>query len=264
MFNKNVFKQTIKSNCKLWMIITGVLVFFISLFTIVIGRALPDMLSKMPGAAIMMPDAGKSMLQFIGTMFCGSIGFLLPLVYILSTGNSLIASQVDRGSMAYTLSTPISRKEVTFTQIIYFILAVVGMYSLITIACIIGIKVAGLEIYFKELMLLFVGLVLLQLAIAGISFMFSCIFNTSGKSITFGAGIPIMSYIFSLVATAGSSYSDFFKFFEYISLNSLYRPTDIMALDASIIVPCFVALAFISIATFTTGHFVFKKKDLPL
>ena len=58
------------------------------------------------------------------------LGLIMPLVYVVVTANSLVASQIDRGSMAYTLSTPITRLKVVFTQAAYLIVALLAMFSL--------------------------------------------------------------------------------------------------------------------------------------
>jgi ABC-type transport system involved in multi-copper enzyme maturation permease subunit len=58
---------------------------------------------------------------------------LLPLVFVIITANSLIASQVDRGSMAYTLSMPIKRVKVVGTQALYMVTSVFCMFLVVTI-----------------------------------------------------------------------------------------------------------------------------------
>lgn len=63
----------------------------------------------------------------LGNSFYVMIGVVLPLIYIIITANSLIAAQVDRGSMAYTLSTPIKRSQVVGTQALYLVLAILAM-----------------------------------------------------------------------------------------------------------------------------------------
>lgn len=258
MFSKNVFKETLKANWKLWAAITFVLSLFMFVICVVVGGGTSTPLSDV-GVSI----DSSSLMSLLSMGFFGMIGFILPLVYVIAAGNNMIASQVDKGSMAYTLSTPTSRKEVTITKIIYFVLSIILMYFIVFLVSLVGFAIAGISYPFEEMLLLFLGIILLELAIAGIVFMFSCIFNTSGKSITFGAGLPILFFIFNVLGEYSSQY-DFFKVFKYLSLNSLYSTTDIMALTYSSIIPCFVALAVISIATFMVGHFVFKKKDLPL
>jgi ABC-2 type transport system permease protein len=60
------------------------------------------------------------------------LGLIMPLVYVVITANSLVALQIDRGSMAYTLSTPITRVRVVFTQAAYLIVALLAMFTVVT------------------------------------------------------------------------------------------------------------------------------------
>ncbi len=257
MFNKNVFKEALKTNYKLWIAVTVILCFFMTIICVVVGGGV-DLPVEGAGDAF----GGINIMSLLSMGFFGMIGFILPLVYIISVGNSLVAGQVDKGSMAYTLSTPTSRLEVTITKMIFLIVSIIAMYLLVFIVSRIGFAISDIEFPTKDMALLVLGITLLQLAIAGIMFMCSCIFNTSGKAITFGAGIPILSFVFNTLGQYSTQY-DFFKIFKYLSLNSLYNTTDILAGEASIIIS-FIVLALISIATFTIGHLVFKKKDLPL
>ncbi|MCC8023606.1 MAG: hypothetical protein LIO46_07530 [Clostridiales bacterium] len=87
-----------------------------------IGEAMGDQISGL-----------TSLLGMLGGSFYGMIGVILAMVYVIITANSLIATQVDRGSMAYTLSTPIKRSKVGITQAIYMILSIVAMFALVTV-----------------------------------------------------------------------------------------------------------------------------------
>jgi ABC-2 type transport system permease protein len=62
------------------------------------------------------------------------IAVILGIVYVVFTANNLVVNEVDSGSMAYTLSTPIKRSSVIFTKSLYLILSVVLMYTVISLA----------------------------------------------------------------------------------------------------------------------------------
>jgi len=138
MFSKTIFKQTLKQNWKLWAIFTALTAVMgaviITVFDPRMMQQMMDMLADTPMGG-MMGDVGGafSFLGMIGDTFYGMQGYILPLVFVIMTGNSLIASQVDRGSMAYTLSTPIKRTKVVCTQAIYMILSVFAMFAVVTL-----------------------------------------------------------------------------------------------------------------------------------
>lgn len=70
----------------------------------------------------------KELLGFMGNAFFGLMAVIFPMIYSIIVGNKLIASQVDRGSMAYVLSTPTKRNDVTLTQAFYLIGSLLIMF----------------------------------------------------------------------------------------------------------------------------------------
>ena len=139
MFSKAIFKQTLKANWKLWTIFTTIMCV---LSAVIIGVFDPKMISSMMDMMKDMPMADMlgdrmngmtSLLGMLGESFYGMQGIILPLIFIIMTANSLIASQVDRGSMAYLLSTPTTRSKVVRTQALYMITSVFCMFLVVTI-----------------------------------------------------------------------------------------------------------------------------------
>jgi ABC-2 type transport system permease protein len=140
MFSKTIFKQTLKQNWKLWAIFTALTsvmsAVIIAVFDPRIIQRMVDMVADMPGVSDRMGEMMSrefSLLGMLSNSFYGMNGILLPLVFIIMTANSLIASQVDRGSMAYTLSTPIKRIKVVSTQALYMIVSVFSLYLVVTL-----------------------------------------------------------------------------------------------------------------------------------
>lgn len=133
MFNKTIFKQTLKANYVLWLIFTIVTSAVSALIIAVYDpKMMTSMTSMLEDSAMadMIGDrleTATSILGMLGSSFYVMIGVILPLIYIIITANSLVASQVDRGSMAYTLSAPIKRSQVVGTQAIYLICAILAM-----------------------------------------------------------------------------------------------------------------------------------------
>ena len=104
----------------------------------------------------------------------------------MMTANSLIASQVDRGSMAYLLSTPTKRSTVVRTQALYLITSLIMMFVIVT-----GVGLAAIQIFqgnvdinISDFIMLNVGLFLLMFATSAISF-FSLACSIYQKLISF-------------------------------------------------------------------------------
>lgn len=141
MFNKTIFKQTFKANFKIWSIITVVLILMnvaiIGVFDPETINSMTDMVKDTPLANML---ADTSFLGMLSQTLYSIQGIILMLIFIISVGSSLIVSQVDRGSMAYLLSTPIKRSEFVITQVIYFITSIFTMILLFTISGLIAIQ----------------------------------------------------------------------------------------------------------------------------
>lgn len=141
MFNKTIFKQTFKANFKIWSIITMVLILMnvaiIGVFDPETINTMTDMVKDTPFANMV---ADTSFLGMLSQTLYSIQGIILMLIFIISVGSSLIVSQVDRGSMAYLLSTPIKRSEFVITQVIYFITSIFTMILLFTISGLIAIQ----------------------------------------------------------------------------------------------------------------------------
>ncbi|MDK7050059.1 ABC-2 transporter permease [Aerococcus sanguinicola] len=138
MFSKTLFKQTVKQNWKLWAVFTALTAIVASVFIAIYDPKAMQGMSEMiasTGLASMMGDrldGLSSLLGMLGENFYGGIlGSILPIIYVIMTCNTLVASQVDKGSMAYTLSTPIKRSKVVITQAVYMIGSLFLMYSVV-------------------------------------------------------------------------------------------------------------------------------------
>lgn len=135
MFSKPIFKQSIQANWKLWVIITLVASIILSVFIINYDAAgYASIATAAEGTAF--SNILSSMTSLLGSLenFYKLIAVILGIVYAVFTANNLVVNEVDSGSMAYTLSTPIKRSSVIFTKAIYLILSVILMYTLIALA----------------------------------------------------------------------------------------------------------------------------------
>ena len=116
----------------------------------------------------------------------------------------------------------------------------------------------GVDFNAQKYINLNLGIFLLMFAISGIAFMFSCIFNLTKNSLAFGAGIPIACLILQIMSQASKD----LEFLKYLSLNTLFDPSEITG--GGTFLPQFIIMAVLGIATYLVGIKVFKEKDLPL
>ena len=210
--------------------------------------------------------------MIIGSIFYRIAGLLMPMVFVIMTANSLLAGQVDSGSMAYVLSTPTKRRTVTVTQMTYLVLALFAMFSILTVTSVIAIWICGgnsFAINYGQILLFNLGAFLTMFAFAGFCFMCSAIFNRTKYSLGIGGGLTIFSLVCTILGLFGSTVIpsamriSAMNFFNYLSLITLYDTVSIMAGTTAYLWK-FAILLGVGIVTFIIGIFRFDKKDLPL
>ncbi len=208
----------------------------------------------------------------IGSIFYRIAGLLLPMVFVIMTANSLLAGQVDSGSMAYVLSTPTKRRTVTVTQMMYLLWSLFAMYAILTVVSVISVWVVGgnsFAINFGEILLFNLGAFLTMFAFAGFCFMCSAIFNRSKHSLSIGGGLTIFMLVCTILGLFGSDVVpsamriDAMNFFNYLSIISFFDTVSILNSTLSYLWKFGILLA-IGVVTFIIGVFRFDKKDLPL
>lgn len=255
MFSLPLFKQSVKSNWVMWTAITSVM------------------------SVLCVQFAALEMTQpLLFVIFYGMMTTILPSIYVLVTANKLIASQVDRGSMAYVLSTPIKRSSVIFTQIVFLVGSLVAMFGIetllhlavnaakpITIATALGNSELPLQGNLTAKMIVQVNLssLVVCIAIAAVCFMFSSIFNSTKYSIGLSgafAGVNILANMLSMFGSLGVGGLDKFK---YLTICSFYDYQSVLFSENDWITKMIFPAA-IAIVALTIGLVVFKKKDLPL
>ncbi len=170
------------------------------------------------------------------TIFYGMMTTILPGIYVLVTANKLLASQVDRGSMAYVLSTPTKRASVTFTQAFYLVNSLIVMFAVLTTAHLITNNAK-------------------PISLAELGFR-----NLSGSLSGTFIGVSILANMLAMFGTLGVDGLDKFK---YLTVCSFYDYQSVLTANNDWITKLIFPIG-IALAAFTAGRLVFSKKDLPL
>ncbi len=207
----------------------------------------------------------------VGSIFYKLAGLLLPIIYMIMASNNLIAGQVDSGSMAYVLSTSTKRSTVVFTQAVYLVGSLFAMFGLTTATgCIcLGLVTEEVELTYGNLVLLNVGAFLVLLALSGLCFFTSCIFDRSKRSMAIGGGLSIFALVAAMLGLFGSPVIpsvvrlDALNHFNYVTVISLFDVISIMEGTTAYLWK-FAILAGAGILGYVAGSIRFTKKDLPL
>lgn len=296
MLSKPLLFQSIKSNWILWLVCSLTMAAMISIINIVLGTqsvttfridtlkifeytiALARYNLSIVGlieALGFNPKILDVWLDFnVNDMMDGmyyTVGcMLIPMIYVVITSNKLLVDQVDRGSMAYVLSTPTKRSKVVVTQMFYLIISVLGIFIIQAAAGIISQIIVSKTVDVWRVLLLNFGAAVVTLAIAGICFLGSAYFNYSKYSYAFGGGLCVFFFLAKVLGLFGDPMFvtvglgvESMGYFNYMSILSLLDTKSIAELSFTFIWK-FAILLVIAGVTFGMSVYVFNKKDLSL
>lgn len=231
-------------------------------------------LSTLPNAVSeALEEIGKADLYMlvVGSIFYKLAGLLLPIIYMIMASNNLIAGQVDSGSMAYVLSTSTKRITVAFTQAVYLIGSLFGMFCFTTATgCVcLSLITEDVALTYGNLILLNIGAFLVLFALSGLCFFTSCLFDRSKRSMAIGGGLSIFALVAAMLGLFGSPVIpsvvrlSALNYFNYATIISLFDVISIMDGTTAFLWK-FAILAVSGIVGYIIGALRFIKKDLPL
>lgn len=267
MCNKTLLKSNVKSNYVILLIIAGVLFMYTSIMLMMFDPETNDKVNQMMEMfpkevlnAFGFKVVSGSLLEFLTSYLYGFIFLIFPLIIEMVVAHRVIARHVDKGSMAYILSTPNDRKRIALTQMFFLEACVFLMVVYITLIEIIcsEIAISGL-LDIPRLLYVNLGLFLMHSALAGICFFASCIANESKTSLSIGIGVSVTFYVIQMLANMGDKLS----FLKYLTIFTLFQPNDVLEGKNTVLLN-FGILAFISIVGYGVGVYKFSKRDLPL
>ncbi len=239
MFNKAVFKQAVKSNYIIYVAVLAILNLLLVQFSAI-----------------------KDLTELLGVIYYGIMVIMIPSIFILIVTNKLLCAQVDSGSLAYTLSTKVKRTSIIFTQVVFLIGSIFVMFlstTLVNIAT--NMIVESYSV--KEILFMNMSAFCAISALAGICYMFSCIFNLSKKTMGVNGTLTIVFVLALMLCQFADVGVDALANFKYITIFGLFDVVSILDGTNAWIIEA-VILVVIAIVTFGIGTTAFKKKDLPL
>ena len=265
MISLPLFKREIKSNYKVILIFLAILSLYslsiIYMYDSSATNAFDEMAKSMPELmkAFGMSSTGSNITEYIANYLYGLIVLMFPIICMIIIGNKLIASYVDKGSMAYLLATPNRRIKIAITQALFMIIAsaVILLFTCVLIISLSNIIYPG-ELDIKTFIFINVVLFFLHIAVGSICFFASCISNDTKLYFIIGAGVSIIFYLLQALVNMGGKLENL----KYFTLFTLFNTTDIIAGDG--IGVSIGILLVISIVFYVLGIYLFSKRDLPL
>jgi ABC-2 type transport system permease protein len=264
--NLILLKTTFKKNWILMLIFIGVLVMYLAVMVAMFDpedmNALNEMISIFPEE--LMKAFGFSSLvtdltAYLASWLYGMLMTALPVVYCIILGNRLVAKMVDNGSLAYLLSTPVSRVKIILTQGLYAILSVISMFGILTLfgVLICEISFSG-HLDVRAFVQLNITTALVNILAIMIAFFISCLFNESGLSSGSSSGVLIGFLLMNMIG--GSS--EQLEILKKLSIYGMYDPVEIVRGAQTIWLN--TGLCLVSLILLVVSVLVFKRKQLPI
>jgi len=272
MINYTLLKRELKANYKIILIFIAVLAMYTSVIVWMYGAFVADignqnnslfqMMEQMPELANMFGFSLQSTdyTSFLSSYLYGMIMLIFPLIYIIIMSNKLMTRYIDKGSMAYLLATPNSRKKIAATQMLFYILSTTSILILAGLFIFIesAIKYPG-TIDIGKFLLLHFGCLSFHIMLCGIFFAISCSFSESKKTLGLCSSIGIGFYLIDMLSNMGSSL-DCLKF---LTIFSLFDSNGLLNYEPLSIIFIFLMLLISSIS-FGLGIYQFSRRDLSI
>ena len=232
-----------------------------------------DMMGVAPDLVEKMSEMDPA--SMMNQMYYTAMGLLPIFILIVILANSLIADQVDRGSMAYVLSTPTKRSAVAVTQMVFLLVV-----PLLIIGIVGATRIGTSFLFYDEvnvagMVALFIGMYILVEAVCGLCYMGSCLFSQSKKSMAFGGGLAVCFFLASMIGLFGSENMvntgmgvEELSIFNKLTLVGLYDVDALATIGTGSVDTAFVwkllVLVAVAVVSYAVGAVRFSKKDLPL
>ncbi|MEG1639537.1 MAG: ABC transporter permease subunit [Ruthenibacterium sp.] len=204
--------------------------------------------------------AGTTLVAFCANYLYGFLLVVLPLVFTVILSNRLVARYVDRGSMAYLLATPCTRRKLIATQIFVLCGELAILFLYVTALCLgVSAMLFPGEMDVKSFILLNIGCYCLAVFLAGVCFLPSCVCNDSKTAIGIGAGICIAFVLLQMLSQVG----DKFELLKYATPLTLFNTDAILANEAAAFLHCGILLGG-GLLLMLCGQLLFMRRDLPV
>ncbi len=265
--NHTLLKATARANWVILLMITLVILMYVSISITMFD---PDNIEKMNAMLDMVPEGmlkamgfenlGTDLTEYLSNYLYGFIFIMFPMIYCIIVSNKLIAKHVDSGSMAYLLTTPNSRVKIAVTQAVFLVcsLALIFIVNIVMGILISEAMFKGLLDINKFLSLNWITYLVLTV-VAGIGFLFSCIFNDTKNSLALGAGIPIGFFVIKMI----SEISEDLEWLRYLSVYSFIHIEEILN-NRQYVINSSSILIILIIVLYITAIIIFNRRSLSI
>lgn len=195
----------------------------------------------------------------ISGQFFARIWVILMTLYGIQTANAVLAKMVDDGSLAFLLSTPVSRSEILTTQTGVLISTTAIIVTATIIGLYIGTFCSGIKIkHGRYARLGLLGVAFFSL-IEMYSLFFSAWFAEEERALTYAAGLTLAFYGLDIVGGLSTRLS----WMRSLSLFQWFQPQEVLEGTVN---PAWsiIGLSVVSVILWFLTRKVFESKDLAI
>ncbi|MCG6920782.1 MAG: ABC transporter permease [Acidobacteria bacterium] len=268
--NLALFRASLRSNWVLLLVFTVIstayLVMILSMFDEEHLKQIKGAIEMAPpalSAAVGMDVIPTTLTDFAANYFYGFLVQLFLIVHVLILPARLVVRHVDRGSMSYLLSTPNSRTTIAWTQAVYMAASLAVMAVVMTTTAL-----AFSESQFPGVMdvpaflSLNLATFLVSLAMAAVSFFFSCIWSETKHAVGCSTAVLVSFFVLTLVGRYGH-HEGFYGVAGKVSIFQLLPARAIVSGETNMLVNDGILIVLIAVFV-VGGVYAFSRRDLPL
>lgn len=260
-----LFVSTYKRSFRLFIIFAILLTFYMLTTVGMYTGGESDPFESLPEAmknAFGMNAGMNDLTGFLASGFYGATFVMFLMIYCVIVTNQLIAHLVDRGSMAYLLSTPVSRRRIALTQASVLIVNLIVIVLLMTIVGLIlsPSLVEGAELNTSAFLRINLMGFLVFFVISGYSFLFSCLLNEVKRTLAASGLLSVLFYGIQMVANMGGEEVGWLRNFTVLTT---FQPVRI-AEGTYDVVTIALLLGLSGAALYGIAIWIFSRRDLPL
>lgn len=159
-----------------------------------------------------------------------------------------VAKARENGTIELILTQPLERWKYALSSFASFVLALTGLCTVAVATVILVSPIFGVDISYAGQLKELVLLLLLLLALGGISFFASCVLNSPGQVYAAGFTVLAVSYLVNYLANNWT----FFRIFNHAFLYSYYEPYKVMTTPgfpwSSMVYYLAISIAFVALS----------------
>ena len=265
MISLPLLRREVRRNVLLLVIFAGILTLYagviLTMYDPELGESLAMMEDAMPElfAAFGMSDPGSTLTEFLANYLYGFLFLVLPLVLLILQANRLMVSYLDRGTMAWLLSTPTPRGKIAATQASF--LAVCGVLMAVYAGGLCAVLSAVMypgELAAGPFFRLNLTLAALLCLLGSICFLGVCALSDSRRGLSLGGGLCVVFILLQMLAQFGEKW----EWLRYLTPLTAFDSAA-LASGGGTLWPA-LGLAAAAIALYAAGIRIFTRRDLCL